>query len=158
MLRVLEMAREAVHFVGVDLGFVKVAEWAKVLNSADTLLLVAEPRAPALEMLERFLKGMKSAGLDSNPFRIVINRSRQNDDSIQKSERALKQTFFARLPNDCPQVSDAVTLGIPLMSCSNNPLAGRFRDLAARLLMPNETIVTHLVPEPAAPSVSRRAR
>jgi Flp pilus assembly CpaE family ATPase len=97
MLRVLEMAREAVHFVGVDLGFVKVAEWAKVLNSADTLLLVAEPRAPALEMLERFLKGMKSAGLDSNPFRIVINRSRQNDDdSIQKSERELKQTFFAR--------------------------------------------------------------
>jgi hypothetical protein len=37
----------------VDLGFVNAAEWARVLHTADTLLLIAEPSALALGMLER---------------------------------------------------------------------------------------------------------
>jgi len=51
-----------------------------------------------------------------------------------QSEKILKQSFFARLPNDFRQVSEAVTLGIPLTAASNNPLVGRYRDLAARLI------------------------
>jgi len=40
----------------------------------------------------------------------------------------------ARLPNDYRQLSEAVTVGIPLTAASNNPLVGRYRDAATRLI------------------------
>jgi pilus assembly protein CpaE len=135
LLRILELARNAFDFVVVDLGFVNAAEWSRVLHTADTLLLIAEPSALALGMLERYLHAVDSAGLDRARFRIIINRARQSDDEpVVQSEKILKQSFFARLPNDYRQVSEAVTLGIPLTAASNNPLVGRYRDLAARLI------------------------
>jgi pilus assembly protein CpaE len=135
LLRILELARGAFDLVVVDLGFVNLAEWARVLQSADILLLVAEPSALALGMLERYLKAVDSVGLDRDRFQIIINRWRQNDDeAVAKSEKDLKQSFFARLPNDLRQVTEAVTLAIPLTAGSNNPLVGRCRDLAARLM------------------------
>ena len=134
-LRILELARAAYDFVVVDLGFVNAAEWARVLHTADTLLLIAEPSALALGMLERYLHAADSAGLDRTKFQIIINRARQNDDDpIAQSEKILKQSFFARLPNDYCQLSEAVTLGIPLTAASNNPLVGRYRDAATRLI------------------------
>lgn len=135
LLRVLELAREVFDLVVVDLGFVNAAEWARVLQTAETLLLVAEPSALALGMLERYLKAVDSAGLDRNHFEIIVNRWRQNDDEpVANSEKRLKRSFFARLPNDFRQVSQAVTLGIPLTTASNNPLVGRYRDLAAKVM------------------------
>lgn len=98
----------------MDLVFVNAAEWARVLHTADTLLLIAEPSALALGMLERYLHAVDSAGLDRTKFQIIINRARQNDDDpVAQSEKILKQSFFARLPNDYRQLSEAVTLGVP---------------------------------------------
>ena len=53
---ILELACQAFDLVVVDLGFVNAAEWARVLLSADKLVLVAEPSALALAMLERYSK------------------------------------------------------------------------------------------------------
>lgn len=50
------LAREAFDPVVVDLGFVNAAEWARVVLSADTLLLLPESGALAWGMLERYLK------------------------------------------------------------------------------------------------------
>jgi pilus assembly protein CpaE len=134
LLRILQLARRAFDLVIVDLGFVNAAEWSRILHIADTLLLIAEPSALALGMLERYLHAVDSAGLDRAQFQIIINRARQNDDDpVTQSEKILKQSCFARLPNDFRQVSEAVTLGIPLTAGSNNPLVGRYRDMAARL-------------------------
>jgi pilus assembly protein CpaE len=134
LLRILVLARSLFDLLIVDLGFVNAAEWARVLETADALLLVAEPSALALGMLERYLKAVDSAGLDRRRFQIIVNRWRQNDDEpVAKCEKQLNQSFFARLPNDFRQVSEAVSLGIPLAASSNNPLVGRYRDLAARL-------------------------
>lgn len=47
---------------------------------------------------------------------------------------SMRSGVTSRLPNDFRQVSEAVTLGIPLTASSNNPLVGRYRDLAARLM------------------------
>jgi pilus assembly protein CpaE len=135
LIRILDLAQSVFDFVVVDLGFVNAAEWSKVFQSAATLLLVAEPSALALGMLERYLHAVDSAGLERARFKIVLNRWRQNDDEpVAQAEKLLHQAFFARLPNDFRQVSEAVTLGIPLTSGSNNPLVGRYRDLAARLM------------------------
>lgn len=95
LLRILELAREAFDLVVVDLGLVNAAEWARVLLSADTLLLVAEPSALALGMLERYPKAADLAGLDRSRFQIIINLWRQNDDEpVAKFEKDLKQSFF----------------------------------------------------------------
>jgi Flp pilus assembly CpaE family ATPase len=135
LLRILELARGALDFVVMDLGFVNTAEWSRVLHTADTLLLIAEPSALALGMLERYLHAVDSAGLDRARFQIIINRARQTDDEpVIQSQKILKQSFFARLANVFRQVSEAVTLGIPLTAASNNPLLGRYRDIAARLI------------------------
>jgi pilus assembly protein CpaE len=121
-LRILALARSAFDYVVVDLGFVNAAEWSRVLHSANTLLLIAEPSALALCMLKRYLLAVDSAGLDRARFQIIIPRARQNDDEpVVQSEKILKQTFFARLPNDFRQVSEALTLGIPLTAASDNP-------------------------------------
>ena len=78
----------AFDYVVVDLGFVNAAEWARVLHTADTLLLIAEPSVLALGMLERYLHAVDSAGLDRACFQIIINRARQNDDEpVAQSEK-----------------------------------------------------------------------
>jgi Flp pilus assembly CpaE family ATPase len=120
----------------VDLGFVNAAEWSRVLHTADTLLLIAEPSALALGMLQRYLHAVDSACLDRASFQIFINRARQNDDDpVVQSEKILKHSFFACLPNDYRQASEAVTLGIPLTAASNNPLVGRYREVATTRLV-----------------------
>jgi pilus assembly protein CpaE len=135
LLRILELARRAFDFVVVNLGFVNAAEWARVLHTADALLLIAEPSALSLGMLERYLHAVDSAGLDRTRFQIIINRSRQNDDEpVAQSEKTLKQSFFARLLNHYRQLSEAVTLGIPLTAACNNPLVARCRDAASRVI------------------------
>ena len=154
-LRILELARGAFDFVVANLGLVNAAEWPRVLSPADTLLLIAEPSALALGMLERCLHAVDSAGIDRARFQIIINRARQNDDEpVIQFEKILKQSFFARLPNDFRQLSEAVTLGIPLTAASNNPLVGRYRDLAARLIAarsPTEIVQPDCQAAPAVP-------
>ena len=144
ILRVFELAKSVFDLVVVDLGFVNAAEWARVLQSADKLLLVSEPSVLALGMLEGYLEAVDSAGLERAKFQVVVNRARQNDDAIiAKHERSLGLTFFARLPNDYRQVSESVKLGIPLTASSNNPLVGRYREMASRILNPNPQETKH---------------
>jgi pilus assembly protein CpaE len=159
LLRILELARGAFDYVVVDFGFVNAAEWARVLRTADMLLLIAEPSALALGMLERYLHAVDSAGLDRARFQIIINRARQNDDDpVLQSEKTLKQSFFARLPNDYRQLREAVTLGIPLTAASNNPLQGRYRDGASRLIAATppkpESLESPKVDSPTDPCVT----
>ncbi len=154
LLRILELARGAFDYVVVDLGFVNAAEWSRVLQTAETLLLIAEPSVLALGMLERYLHAVDCAGLDRARFQIIVNRARQNDDEpVAQCEKILKQSFFARLPNDFRQVSESVTLGIPLTAGSNNPLVGRYRDIAARLISPPSAIDSRQSGSPAAQAI-----
>jgi pilus assembly protein CpaE len=135
LLRVMELACEGFDLVVVDLGFVNAAEWSSILKTADTLLLVAEPTELAMGMLNRYLDAVDSSGIDRTRFQIVINRAlRSDEEPAAASDKNLKQAFFARLPNDFRQVSEAVTLGIPLLTSSTSSLVGRYRDMAARLL------------------------
>ena len=134
-VNILELARDTYDFVVIDLGFVNAAEWARLLQMAEHLLLVTEPSALALGMLERYLRAAGDAGIDSDRFQIVVNRWRQGDDDFAARRLgALSQTFLARLPNDYRQVSEAVTFGAPIGASSNNLLYARYRKMAADLL------------------------
>jgi pilus assembly protein CpaE len=136
-VKIAQLAREAYDYVVIDLGFVNAAEWARLLQLAEDLLLVTEPSALAVGMLERYLHAATSAGLDASRFQIVVNRWRQNDeDFVARRLAALKQTLLAKLPNDYRQVSEAVSFGTPLAASSNNQLHARYRKMAADLLSP----------------------
>ncbi len=135
LLRVLALACEAFDMVVVDLGYVNAAEWAAILKMADTPLLITEPTELAMGMLNRDLDAVDSSGIDRTHFQIVINRALcSEEDSAASSDKTPKPTFFARLPSDFRQVSEAVTLGIPLLTSAKTALVGRYRAMAARLL------------------------
>ncbi len=134
-VKIAELAREAYDFVVIDLGFVNAAEWARLLQLAQDLLLVTEPSALALGMLERYLQAATSAGLEASRFQIVVNRWRQNDEDFAARRLAtLGQPILAKLPNDYRQVSEAVSFGTPLAASSNNLLHSRYRKMASDLL------------------------
>lgn len=135
LARLVEIAGSAFDYVVVDTGFVNGAEWAKVLQEARSIVLVAEPSELAMGMLGRYLDAAEAAGIDPEKFEIVINRWRQNDqDSWKDVERELKRPVVSRLPNDYRQLTEAVKMGMPLMGNSSNPLVARYRDLAAHLI------------------------
>jgi Flp pilus assembly CpaE family ATPase len=137
LVRIFQLSQAVFDFVIVDLGFVSAAEWSRVMQCADALLLVSEPSELALAMLEGYLKAVDSAGIDRSRFQIVVNRARQNDEAmISKYEGILRQNVFAQLANDFRRVSEAVSLGVPLTISSSNPLVPSYREMASRLVNP----------------------
>ncbi|HWF38167.1 MAG TPA: AAA family ATPase [Candidatus Acidoferrales bacterium] len=134
ILRLIEIADRAYELVVVDLGVVNPADWAQVLQHAQALLLVSEPTALALGMIDRQISSAVRAGVDSDRIHVVINRWRQNDDdALAAFEKEHKRSVLARLPNDYRQLTEAVQLGIPLMASAANSLVARYQNLAAWL-------------------------
>ncbi|HXJ95128.1 MAG TPA: hypothetical protein VMT20_19990 [Terriglobia bacterium] len=131
LARVMNVAQSASDFVVVDAGSFLSSEWAPALRLARLIIPVAETDVPALWSLERLLGVMRTAGLDSERFRIIINRwHRSDDEALEAFEKKVQQPIFARLPNDFRQVSEAVNLGTALSRSGNDPLVSRFRKLA----------------------------
>jgi pilus assembly protein CpaE len=143
--KLIEIAGRGYDFVVVDIGVVNPADWADVLRKAHTILLISEPSALSLGMIERHTESATRAGVDYDRIHVVINRWRQNDDdAVGAFEGNHKGRVLMRLPNDYRQLTEAVQLGIPLMGSANNPLVCRYRDLSAWL-----AARTTAAPEPA---------
>lgn len=129
--RLIEIANGAFDLVVVDIGVVNAAEWAMVLRAARLILLVAEPSVLALGLIRSHLAAAAPAGVDPERIHFVINRWRQNDnDALAVFEGKHERPIVARLPNDYRQLTEAVTLGIPLIGATKNPLVARYRELA----------------------------
>ena len=132
--RLIQIARRAYDFVVVDIGVVNAGDWALVLREAQTILLVSEPSALALGMINRHMAAAERAGVECGRIQVIINRWRQNDDdTVAAFEKNSGRSILSRLPNDYRQLTEAVQLAMPLMGSGNNPLIGRYRELASRL-------------------------
>jgi Flp pilus assembly CpaE family ATPase len=128
----MEIAAVAFEFTIVDMGVVNAAEWAPVLTHAGTLLLVAEPSVLALGMVGRHIAAAAPAGIDCERIQVVVNRWRQNDDAMLSAfEKQSSRPVLTRLPNDYRQLTEALTLGMPLTGSANNVLLSRYRALAS---------------------------
>lgn len=128
----VEIAGRAFDFAVVDMGVVNAAEWAPVLRDAGTLLLVAEPSALALGMIARHIAAAAPAGVDCERIQVIINRWRQHDDEMLAAfEKQASRPILTRLPNDYRQLTEALTLGMPVTGSSNNLLLSRYRALAS---------------------------
>jgi Flp pilus assembly CpaE family ATPase len=132
--RLIQIAGRAYDFVVVDIGVVNAGDWALVLQEAQTILLVSEPSALALGMIDRHMAAAERAGVECGRIQVIINRWRQNDDdTVAAFEKNSGRSILSRLPNDYRQLTEAVQLAMPLMGSGNNPLIGRYRELASRL-------------------------
>jgi pilus assembly protein CpaE len=154
LARLIEIAGRAFEFTVVDMGVVNAAEWAPVLSQAGTLLLVAEPSVLALGMIARHISAARPAGVDCDRIQVIVNRWRQNDDAMLASfEKQTMRPILTRLPNDYRQLTEALTLGMPLTGSSNNLLLSRYRALAAWVAVQSST-EEQIAPSPASLSVA----
>jgi pilus assembly protein CpaE len=129
--KLVQIAERAFDIVVVDVGVVNAAEWSLVLRDAPAIILVAEPSLLALGMIERHMAAAAPAGIDCDRIHIVLNRWRQNDDEVFASFKEKHQRpILARLPNDYRQLTEALSLGMPLLGSHSNPLLARYRKLA----------------------------
>lgn len=132
--RILNVAQSTSDFVVIDLGSDYSQEWNSIFRLARMTLLVVESNVPSLWALERHLASVSALGLESDRVRIVVNRWDRGDEQVLRSvEKAVKRPIFARLPNDFRQVSEAISLGMPLSRNHSNSLVLGFRSLASRL-------------------------
>lgn len=134
LAQVVNVAQSTSDFVVIDLGAQFSSEWSGLFRLARMILMVAEPNVPSLWAAERHLTFTAGLGIEPERVRVVINRwSRSDEPVLQNVEKSMKRQIFARLPNDFNQVSEAVSLGIPLARNHNNPLVLELRALAGRL-------------------------
>jgi pilus assembly protein CpaE len=133
LARVVTAAQSQYDFVIIDFGSFYSSEWKPVLGGAE-VLLVAEANVSGLSKLERHVTALSSLGVQSFQIRIVINRwHRRDDEAIKTVEKKLGHPIFARLPNDYRQVSEASSLGMPLLKNHGDPLGTRLRELACEV-------------------------
>ncbi|MGH9573691.1 MAG: AAA family ATPase [Candidatus Acidiferrales bacterium] len=132
LTKLVEIAGVAFEFTVIDMGVVNAAEWAPVLTHAGTLLLVAEPSVLALGMVGRHISAATPAGIDCDRIQVIVNRWRQNDDAMLSAfEKQSSRPVLMRLPNDYRQLTEALSLGVPLTGSPNNVLLSRYRALAS---------------------------
>ncbi len=153
LARIVAVAQSSSDFVLIDHNSPYLPGWSSVLKDADTVILVAEVDAPNLANLERHVAAMSSLGVDPERLRIVFNRwyalrNVEHDEMLERFLERTKCSVLARLPNDFQQVSQAITMGVPLSKSDGDPLCAQFRELARQLagIAP--------VPEPTDPTAA----
>ena len=91
--RLIALAGQAYDFVVVDIGVVNAADWALVLQQARTILLVSEPGALSLGMIERHMAAAARAGVECGRIHLIMNRSPQKR---RRYRRGFRKEFRPR--------------------------------------------------------------
>jgi pilus assembly protein CpaE len=136
--RVANVAQANCDVVLADVGSQFGSDWTAMLQSARTILLVAETNVPSLWTLERRLSALDGLGINPKKVRIVINRWHKTDqETLNGIEKSIKRPISAFLPNDFRKASTSVNLGTPLIETPTNGLTSHYRKLATELVGPD---------------------
>jgi pilus assembly protein CpaE len=135
ILRVVNVAQAGFDLAVLDMGPQFSAEWNAVLQTARTILVVAEANVPSLWNLERRIQALTAFGIDPERIRIILNRWHKGEEETLRSiEKDINLPVFACLPNDFDGASTATNYGTPLNGSHSSPLGARYRELASRLV------------------------
>ena len=130
--RIVELALRSFDFVVLDMGSFYSAEWERMLQAAE-VLLVSEADLTGLAKLDKHLRALANLRVPSNQVRLVINRwHRSDEDALAQIENSMKMPVFARLPNNFKQVTEATVRGIPVAK-NGDPLTEGFAKMAGQL-------------------------
>ena len=126
------MAQQSFDFVVMDLGAFYSAEWERILQAAE-VLLVSEADLPGLAKLDKHLRALSNLRVASNQVRLVINRwHRSDEEALAQIETSMRMPVFARLPNSFKQVTEATVRGVPVAK-DGDPLTEGFAKIAGKL-------------------------
>jgi len=130
--RIVEVAQQSFDFVVMDLGAFYSAEWERILQAAE-VLLVSEADLPGLAKLDKHLRALSNLRVASNQVRLVINRwHRSDEEALAQIETSMRMPVFARLPNSFKQVTEATVRGVPVAK-DGDPLTEGFAKIAGKL-------------------------
>jgi len=130
--RIVELALRSFAFVVLDMGSFYSAEWERMLQRAE-VLLVSEADLTGLAKLDKHLRALANLRVPSNQIRLVINRwHRSDEEALTQIESNMKTPVFARLPNNFKQVTEATVRGVPVVK-NGDPLTEGFAKMAGQL-------------------------
>jgi len=130
--RIVELALRSFHFVVLDMGSFYSAEWERILQTAE-VLLVSEADLTGLAKLDKHLRALANLCVPSNQVRLVINRwHRSDEEALAQIESHMKMPVFARLPNNFKQVTEATVRGVPVVK-NGDPLTEGFAKMAGQM-------------------------
>jgi len=130
--RIVELALRSFNFVVLDMGSFYSAEWERMLQTAE-VLLVSEADLTGLAKLDKHLRALANLCVPSNQVRLVINRwHRSDEEALAQIENSMKMPVFARLPNNFKQVTEATVRGVPVVK-NGDPLTEGFAKMAGHL-------------------------
>jgi pilus assembly protein CpaE len=130
--RIVELALRSFDFVVLDMGSFYSAEWERMLQTAE-VLLVSEADLTGLAKLDKHLRALANLRVPSKQIRLVINRwHRSDEEALAQIESNMKMPVFARLPNNFKQVTEATVRGVPVVK-NGDPLTEGFAKMAGQL-------------------------
>ncbi len=131
--RLLKLMKSVFDFIVVDTGHITDDLSMKILEMADTVLLVAILSLPCLTNVSRMVKLFYDLGYPTeDAVKIVINRFMKNSDvSLKDAEKSIGKKIFRTVPNDYKLTMSAINQGRVLSEIgSKTAVAKSIRELA----------------------------
>ena len=129
--QLLEVVMQTYTHTVVDLPVSFDRELVETVTGMSTaIIVVLTPDLPSLRRTDRLLRFMGAFDV-SDKIRLVVNRSRKNDEITDRDvEKALKLPVSWKVLNDYGACIEAIHAGKSLLSTSSKHLARNFRDFS----------------------------
>jgi Flp pilus assembly CpaE family ATPase len=128
----LRFWRNQYEFALVDLGHGVTPPLLDVLNSIDTLVLVATNEIPALRQARQMILGLEARGFGANRLKLVLNRMpKRLPIQLPELEKIMGHPIFSVVPNDYQILSEAYSH--PRLIDLDSHLGAQFGAFAAKL-------------------------
>jgi len=110
--RMLALLQRHMDYTVVDLPHDLSDRSLAVLDTADTILVIAQPTLPAIKSVQRTLDLFQELNYGEDKVRIVLNRQvRKSDFTTSDLASIFKQPVFATVANDYSSLMQAVNKG-----------------------------------------------
>ncbi|MCA9403045.1 MAG: Flp pilus assembly complex ATPase component TadA [Candidatus Omnitrophica bacterium] len=128
-------ARDHYDFIIADIGVSFSQTAISILDSADTVLLVATPDVLSVYQVAWSIKVLQEMHFPTKFVRLILNRAESQGGVSWKEVRdALNVDLIGRIPSDGKLVGKAITAGMPVVLDSpRSPVADSFKKIVPEL-------------------------
>jgi pilus assembly protein CpaE len=119
-------------FTVIDLGHGITQPLLDVLDSIDTLVLVATNEVLALKQAKLMIQTLRARSFGANRLKLVINRMpKRTQIQLPELEKVMGHSIYAEIPNDYQQLNEAYSE--PRLLDAGSDLGKQIGQFAARL-------------------------
>ncbi|HMA34903.1 MAG TPA: AAA family ATPase [Chloroflexia bacterium] len=148
LVDIVEGIRKRFDYVIVDLWHAIEEATLAIMETADILLLVTTPEAPAIESLRRFIDMLKNYPHLQPKLQLVVNRHPSKGGvPLADVEARLALPALATIPSDGHGITIAINQGMSFVQKTIAGVAGRnLRAMAEALAVPGDVIAAPVTP------------